>query len=121
MIKKSLRIQQIYDYIGLPGHNPGNGKFYVSNDGYDFDNVYEIKGKFRKDGKFTVETTTETLSTEAKSWSIQSYDNISEAALDIHSTILMVDAVNDNDECGVLQTLRDTFDRKIDDLKSNND
>jgi hypothetical protein len=118
---KSLRIQQIYDRIGLPGHNPGNGKFYLSNDGYEFDNIYEMKGQFRKEGDFVLRINSETLSTGYKCWSVKTYDNISEAATDVERFLLINDAAEEGEELAMLTACKDAINDRIEELSQDND
>jgi len=116
MTKKSLRIQQIYDRIGLPGHNPGNGKFYLSNDGFEEDNIYEIKGRFLASGEFRLETRSETLSTKETSWSVKTYGNISEAATEIERFLFINEAANEGEEIAMLTAFRDAINDRIEEL-----
>ena len=112
---KSLRIQQIYDRIGLPGHNPGNGKFYLSNDGFEFDNIYEIKGKFRKEGDFVLEIHNETLSTGYRCWSVKTYGDISQAASDVETFLIVNEALEEGGELAMASAIRDACSNYIDD------
>jgi len=116
MTKKSLRIQQIYDRIGLSGHNPGNGKFYLSNDGYEFDNIYEIKGQFNILGEFRLEISTENLTTKETSWSVKTFDNISEAATEIERFLFINEAANEGEEIAMLTAFRDAINDRIEEL-----
>ena len=115
-MKKSLRIQQIYDRIGLPGHNPGNGKFYLSNDGFEEDNIYEIKGRFLASGDFVLETHTETLSTGEESSSVKTYDDISRAAIDVERFLFINEATNEGEELAMLTAFRDAMNDRIEEL-----
>jgi hypothetical protein len=120
MSKKSLRIQQIYDRIGLPGHNPGNGKFYLSNDGYEFDEIYEIKGQFNILGEFNLEISTETLSTGEMSLSVKTYSDISRAAIDVERFLFINEAMNEGEELALLTAFRDAMNDRIEELIDDN-